>query len=134
MTDSDDYFIDDIVLDDDALAILDAEEQKFTRSQSQNPRRRLDDPSPSKRQRTEEGWKPSRPRTRVEQWDELEDLPEVSVRDDGTYTLASQRVPSSYHPKSHAQSPAATSNISRPSSAHPQDEMEPLRRQLEDVR
>ncbi|KAF8070536.1 hypothetical protein FPV67DRAFT_1025596 [Lyophyllum atratum] len=47
MSDYDDYFTDDIFLDDQTLAILDQEEQKYLTQAA---------PPPSKRQKTDDGW------------------------------------------------------------------------------
>jgi hypothetical protein len=85
MQDSDDYFTDDFVLDDTALAILDEEEHKYTLS-TQNPPASLI-PPPPKRLKTETGWRPGPNRHRAETIDDLDDLPEISVQGDGSYGL-----------------------------------------------
>jgi hypothetical protein len=76
MEDFDDYFNDDLVLDEAALAALDQEEQKFlSRTQQQ--------PAVTKKLKTSRGWSPGiGSRTRE---DELDDLPEISVTIDGKY-------------------------------------------------
>ena len=76
MDDSDDYFDDDLVLDEKTLAILDREEQKYF-SQKQPP------PAVTKKQKTRDGWSPgvgSRPREH-----DFDDLPEISITADGNY-------------------------------------------------
>ena len=78
MDDSDDYFDDDLVLDEKTLAILDREERKyFSQKQHQPP------PAVTKKQKTRDGWSPgvgSRPREH-----DFDDLPEISVTADGNY-------------------------------------------------
>ncbi|KAJ7901937.1 hypothetical protein B0H14DRAFT_1261277 [Mycena olivaceomarginata] len=75
MDGSDDYFsFEDIVLDDQTLAVLDSEEQKYL---SQAP--------PPKRQRTDKGWKPAPVQSRATIDDN--DLPEISVHGDGSYAF-----------------------------------------------
>jgi hypothetical protein len=85
MQDSDDYFIDDFELDEEALAAIDREEQKYLHA-SETPAHRSSSPPPSKRQRTENDWNPGQ-RTTLTQPDDFEDLPEISVQSDGTYEL-----------------------------------------------
>ena len=85
MQDSDDYFMDDFVLDDTALAILDEEENKYTLS-TQNPTPSYV-PPPPKRLKTETGWRPGPSSRRAETIDDLDDLPEISVQGDGSYGL-----------------------------------------------
>lgn len=86
-SDSDDYFTDDIVLDEKTLAVLDEEENKFI-SQSARP---LHVPPATKRQKTDQGWKPGLGNHRTESLDDLDDLPEISVHRDGTYGLGGAR-------------------------------------------
>ncbi|KAH7925537.1 hypothetical protein BV22DRAFT_427678 [Leucogyrophana mollusca] len=86
MSDSDDYFSDDIVLDDQTLAVLDAEESKFKRSLSSQLTVE-DDPPPAKRQKTASGWQLGRNLKRTDTLDDMDDLPEISVRTDGTYDV-----------------------------------------------
>ncbi|KAJ7924914.1 hypothetical protein B0H13DRAFT_1976686 [Mycena leptocephala] len=74
--DSDDYF-DDIVLDDQTLAVLDSVEQNFLTQTV---------PPPAKRQKTDKGWKPVPAQGRAPVVDD-NDLPEISVHGDGTYGL-----------------------------------------------
>lgn len=85
-----DYFSDDFVLDDSALALLDEEEQKFTLS-TQTQLLAISAPPaapPLKRQKTETGWKPSGlDIRRTETMDDMDDLPEISVHGDGLYSL-----------------------------------------------
>jgi hypothetical protein len=78
MDGSDDYFLDDdIVLDDQTLAVLDSAEQKYLTQAVVPP--------PPKRQKTDNGWKAVSSRATVA--DDHEDLPEISVHGDGSYTL-----------------------------------------------
>jgi hypothetical protein len=84
MHNSDDYFDDDIVFDEQTLAVLDQEEHKF--AQSSRP---LQNPPPPKRQKTNNGWKAGG--SRVDSFDDPEDLPEISVQDDGSYGLGGYR-------------------------------------------
>lgn len=85
MDDSDDYFTDDFVLDDNALAVLDQEEHKHTLSTQSLAVRHV--PPPPKRQKTETGWRPGLGSRRTETLDDLDDLPEISVQGDGSYGL-----------------------------------------------
>jgi hypothetical protein len=80
MDGSDDYFTDDIVFDEEALAVLDSEEQKYLTQTVVSAR------PPTKRQRTESGWNPGLG-NRFGSQDEIEDLPEISLRDDGSYRV-----------------------------------------------
>ncbi|KAJ6499201.1 hypothetical protein C8R45DRAFT_1093446 [Mycena sanguinolenta] len=79
MDGSDDYFpFDDIVIDDQTLAVLESEEQKYL---SQVP-------PPAKRQKTDNGWKPAPASVpnRAPAFDD-NDLPEISVHGDGSYAV-----------------------------------------------
>jgi hypothetical protein len=88
MDGSDDYFTDDIFLDDQALAVLDQEEQKYLTQVTQNTA-----PPPaavrsaSKRKRSSDETFKRGVRTRPEVEDEIEDLPEISLQDDGSYRI-----------------------------------------------
>ncbi|KAJ7287429.1 hypothetical protein C8J57DRAFT_1460761 [Mycena rebaudengoi] len=75
---SDDYLFDEIVLDDQTLAVLDSEEQKFLSQAA---------PPPPKRQKTDNGWRAVPPQGRATVVDDMDDLPEVSVHGDGSYAL-----------------------------------------------
>jgi hypothetical protein len=76
MEDFDDYFDDDLVLDEAALAVLDQEEQKFLSRVQQQP-------AVTKKLKTSRGWSPGiGSRTRA---DDFDDLPEISVTLDGKY-------------------------------------------------
>lgn len=92
MPDSDDYFSDDFVLDDSALALLDEEEQKYTLStQAPTPIAPPIAAPPLKRQKTDNGWKPAGLGIRrTETLDDMDDLPEISVHGDGLYSLHSR--------------------------------------------
>ncbi|KAI9571100.1 hypothetical protein HD554DRAFT_2169491 [Boletus coccyginus] len=97
MNDSDDnYFSDDLVLDDKTLAVLDEEESKFKRTTNTQTRQSVG--PPPKRQKTTGSWLPQSIGQTVHRADTLEDteyLPDVSIRQDGTYGLQDkQRRPS----------------------------------------
>ncbi|KAH7912413.1 hypothetical protein BJ138DRAFT_794809 [Hygrophoropsis aurantiaca] len=85
MADSDDYFSDDLVLDAQVLAVLDEEESKFKHTQSPG----AGDAPPAKRQKTASGWQSRRNVKRDETLDDMDDLPEISIRNDGTYGVGS---------------------------------------------
>ncbi|TCD60942.1 hypothetical protein EIP91_009276 [Steccherinum ochraceum] len=88
------YFDEDLVLDDDLIAVLDAEEQrhqKDTQPQASKPTIVRHTPPPAKKQKTNHQWssKPG-PLQRVASVDEYGDLPEISIQGDGTYGVAIQ--------------------------------------------
>ncbi|KAF8622720.1 hypothetical protein AX15_006811 [Amanita polypyramis BW_CC] len=83
MDDPDDYFVDDITLDDNTLALLVQEEQKYLNSQNNAL---LDAPSVSKKRKTDSGWRPG-PGSHTDNADDDEYLPEISVQGDGTYEV-----------------------------------------------
>ena len=111
---SDDYlFDDDLVLDEDALAILDAEESKYLGTlahvqSNPHPAPTQPTPPPAKRQRTDDdgGWKPTTTAATtggigggsskhvsqgVKRSDSFyEDLPNISLAGDGVYDVYSQ--------------------------------------------
>ena len=70
MSDYDKYFTDDIVFDDQTLAAIDHEEQKYLTQRG------------IKRRKVGDGWKP-------QPGEEGEDLPEVSLQVDGSYGIRS---------------------------------------------
>jgi hypothetical protein len=78
----DDFYADDIVFDDQTLALLDQEEQKFV---SQSKDVVTEDPPPAKRQRTTYNWNPRH--NGLAFVDDSEDLPEISIQSDGSYGL-----------------------------------------------
>jgi len=90
MHDSDDnYFSDDLVLDDKTLAVLDEEESKFKRTTNTQTRQSVG--PPPKRQKTTI----SQTVHRADTLEDTDDLPDVSIRQDGTYGLQDkQRRPS----------------------------------------
>ncbi|KIK97358.1 hypothetical protein PAXRUDRAFT_824987 [Paxillus rubicundulus Ve08.2h10] len=93
MHDSDDsYFSDDLVLDDQTLAVLDEEESKFKRNTSQTQQ---DVGPPAKRQKTTTICQPAKILYRSGTLDDTEDLPDVSIRHDGTYELQDRQRPAS---------------------------------------
>lgn len=79
MDNIDDYFDDDLVLDEQTLAILDQEEQKYlSQVQQRHPPLVV-----TKKLKTRDGWSPGvGSRTRE---DDFDDLPEISVTIDGSY-------------------------------------------------
>ncbi|KAH0827962.1 hypothetical protein J3R83DRAFT_3600 [Lanmaoa asiatica] len=90
MQDSDDnYFSDDLVLDDKTLAVLDEEESKFKRITSTQPQQSVG--PPAKRQKTTRSWQPQSVSRTIRRADtsleDMEDLPDISIRQDGTYGL-----------------------------------------------
>ncbi|KAF8893964.1 hypothetical protein BD779DRAFT_1669476 [Infundibulicybe gibba] len=89
----DDYFTDDLILDEQTLAVLDqAEGSYFTQNQPSNQPR---SPLPiSKRQKTVSGWKPSHSGQNTH-YEDQEDLPEISVGRDGSYDVVHLGVPNS---------------------------------------
>ncbi|KAF4620726.1 hypothetical protein D9613_000760 [Agrocybe pediades] len=80
MDGSDDYIIDDIVLDDQTLAALDQAEQKYQSSLSQSQFAAL---PAIKRQKTNNGWKPGASVNPTLD----DDLPEISLQRDGSYGI-----------------------------------------------
>ena len=84
MHDSDDYFTDDIVFDEQTLAALDEEEHKYVQSSriSQNS-------PPAKRRKTDHAWRASG--STLDSLNDLEDLPEISVQNDGSYGVSGSR-------------------------------------------
>ncbi|KAK2463205.1 hypothetical protein APHAL10511_004860 [Amanita phalloides] len=79
MDDIDDFIVDDITLDDETLALLDEEEQKYLRTQNNEL---IDAPPVSKKRKLDSGWRSGHPDP-----DDFEDLPEISVQRDGTYDV-----------------------------------------------
>jgi len=86
MDDSDDYLLDDIVLDDQALAVLDQEERKYldqsSLSDSSTPIEHI-----AKRQKTANGWSPGIVSKAYRDPGDDDDLPEISLRGDGSYSV-----------------------------------------------
>jgi len=85
MQDSDDYFADDFVLDETALAVLDEEEHKYTLSTQNSVPSHI--PPHPKRLKTETGWRPGPNNRRADTMDDQDYLPEISVQGDGSYGL-----------------------------------------------
>ena len=84
----DNYFTDDWVLDDKTLAVLDEEESKFKRTTNTQTQQSV--APPAKRQKTTGSWQPplvSRTILRADTLGDIEDLPDISIRHDGTYGL-----------------------------------------------
>ena len=75
MDNSDDYFQDSLVLDENDLALLAAEEAKYAQSISQAPTKAPDTLPPTKRQK-------------VSHNEPLDDIVDVFLRPDGTYGVA----------------------------------------------
>lgn len=115
MADSDEYFSDDFILDESALALLDQEEQKFTMSTQTQKTIPVSVPTatppPMKRQKTDTGWKGVQ---RTETLDDMDDMPEIVVQGDGLYSLSAR------HAATHIQStisgnhPAVKSRVTAP--------------------
>ncbi|KAJ3506603.1 hypothetical protein NLJ89_g6781 [Agrocybe chaxingu] len=83
MDDSDDYILDDIVFDDQTLAALDQEEQKYLHQSSLFQSSSTPPDRPIKRHKTNSGWTAGIGAS-VLAGDE-DDLPEISLRADGSY-------------------------------------------------
>lgn len=107
MDDSDDYVYDDFVLDEQTLAALDQAEQNYQNSLSKSSGHT------AKRHKTEEGWKAG-----LGTNDDFDDLPEISVRNDGSYSIRSRPKAKEIH---------AVSSGSSSSKHHPhQKDFKPL--------
>lgn len=78
MSDYDEYFTDDVLLDDQTLAILEHEERKYIDQSNNNAS------PPSKRQRTNNGWTVGIGLRKTIS-DIPESLPEISLESDGSY-------------------------------------------------
>ncbi|KAF9227256.1 hypothetical protein BS17DRAFT_727311 [Gyrodon lividus] len=121
MHDSDDsYFSDDLVLDDQTLAMLDEEESKFKRNT--NSQTQEDVGPPAKRQKTTTTYQQQSARTlRLSvTLDDMEDLPDVSIRHDGTYGLQDKQGPApgpSSRPRIASGPPVVAQAGPRPTSA-----------------
>lgn len=86
MDDSDDYPIDEIVLDNQTLAVLDQEEQKYIQERSLLASANLTVQPINKRQKTLHGWAPGI--GSVSLHGEIDDdLPEISLQGDGSYGI-----------------------------------------------
>lgn len=84
MLDSDDEFSDDIVLDDQMLALLDEEETRFQRATNPN----AGDPGPpAKRRKLDTGHALNLGVSNHSTPDDIDDLPDITVRRDGTYGI-----------------------------------------------
>jgi len=85
MDDSDDYGYDDFVLDEQTLAALDQAEQKYQNSLPKP----FDHLEPvNKRHKTDTGWKAGLgAASNYLENDDFDDLPEISVRGDGSYSI-----------------------------------------------
>lgn len=95
MADSDDYGFDDIVLDDQALALLDQEEQKYLH-RPDTPHTIITPVVPeghfNKRHKTTTGWTPGIG-ANISSIDVDDDLPEISLRGDGSYGIGGRMDP-----------------------------------------
>ncbi|KAH8079442.1 hypothetical protein BXZ70DRAFT_961002 [Cristinia sonorae] len=87
----DSYFGDDLFLDDDLIAVLDAEEEKHLSLQPQAAKPAIvrHTPPPLKKQKINHDWshKPA-PLQHSASVDDFGDLPEISIQGDGTYGVA----------------------------------------------
>lgn len=86
MDSSDDYVFDDIVLDDQTLAILDQSEQKYLKETSAATIPDILDEPVNKRFKTTAGWIPGTGAAKTAE----EELPEISLQGDGTYGVTGQ--------------------------------------------
>ncbi|KAG0706097.1 hypothetical protein DFH29DRAFT_203212 [Suillus ampliporus] len=87
MFDSDDDFPDDFVLDDQTLAVLDEEESRFKRAAQPT----AEDPlPPAKRRKLDPGHPLNFGVFSHSTADDTEDLPDITVRSDGTYGVELQ--------------------------------------------
>jgi len=87
MSDSDDDFSDDIVLDDQTLAILDEEESRFKRAAHPDAEDLI---PPAKRRKLEPGRPLNFGTFSHSTPDDAEYLPDITVRSDGTYGVELQ--------------------------------------------
>ncbi|KAI0058009.1 hypothetical protein BV25DRAFT_1325805 [Artomyces pyxidatus] len=120
MDDSDDYF-DDIILDDEAIAALDATESQFLAAETQHTRPAVDLP-PAKRQKTAQGW--NAPQKKGTGFSLEDDMPEISIRN-GFYGVpghshsqsASQqsRLPPSHPPSQNMMATSSQNAVAGPS-------------------
>lgn len=86
MDDSDDYDIDEIVLDNQTLAVLDQEEQKYFQERSLLESTNLAVQHINKRQKTLNGWAPGIGSISL-RGEIYDDLPEISLQGDGSYGI-----------------------------------------------
>lgn len=86
------------MLDDKTLALLDEEESKFKRITSAQTQQRVAVVPPAKRQKTTGSWQPQpgsvggRTIRRADTLEDIEDLPDVSIQQDGTYGLRDKQI------------------------------------------
>lgn len=86
MDDSDDYSIDEIVLDNQTLAVLDQEEQKYFQERSLLTSANATIQPINKRQKTLNGWAPGIGSVLL-RGEMDDDLPEISLQGDGSYGI-----------------------------------------------
>jgi hypothetical protein len=86
MDDSDDYSIDEIVLDNQTLAVLDQEEQKYFQERSLLASANATIQPVNKRQKTLNGWAPGIGSVSL-RGEMDDDLPEISLQGDGSYGI-----------------------------------------------
>ena len=84
MDDSDDYGYDDFVLDEQTLAALDQAERNY---QNSLPKPLVHSEPVNKRHKTETGWKAGYGSANYPDDDNFDNLPEISVRGDGSYSI-----------------------------------------------
>ncbi|KAF8967852.1 hypothetical protein BDZ97DRAFT_1916437 [Flammula alnicola] len=89
MDDSDDYGFDDIILDDQTLAVLDQSEKKYFQETSLSASATLSSEPVNKRLKTSHGWTPGLGSGSISR--EADDyLPEISLQGDGSYGVSNQ--------------------------------------------
>ena len=136
MDDSDDYGYDDFVLDEQTLAALDQAEQNYQNSlpkplvHSEPVNKRHSEPV-NKRHKTETGWKAGYGSANYLDDDNFDNLPEISVRGDGSYsirtTTANQKVnPRPKAKETHKVSTVPSVGFSSSSTHFPPPEPKPL--------
>lgn len=128
--DPDDYFDDDLVLDDNALAVLDQAESQFQAAQQQvvGERRPADapppiEPPPSKRQKTSHGNHEVEPAFVVHSVEDDEGLPEISVLGGG----GSYKYPAAQRQAANALAAQLRGNVDTSSREAPPKPPEPVR-------
>ena len=93
MDGSDDYLFDDFVLDEQILAALDQAEKTY-QDTLPKPGSRLSEPV-NKRHKTDTGWTAGLGATNGLDTNDFDDLPEISVLEDGSYSIRSTTKPNS---------------------------------------
>ena len=124
--DSDDYAIDEIVLDNQTLAVLDQEEQKYFKERSLLASANFTVEPINKRQKTLNGWAPGIGSTSL-RGEIYDDLPEISLQGDGSYGIGNGVNPASMAPGVFPANRTTQTLRTRPSS-NPRQTNSPLSR------